>query len=603
MQTKRFLLTVLFMLLSVSSRLRAVEPAIILHADFQKPEIALFEGAGIEVVKDAASPQGAHLQCRMLKSGLIFKEFAPKAVQSLLVFASMLAGFILILMGLTGMGSLIKYIPHPVTTGYNTGIAIIIATLQIRDLFGLKVEFDRVVERHIPMTVNGATGVFHAATHDHVQGLPNHFHEKLIVLYHGFLNTPGAQVLHTVMTAGLTIAALLLYPRLFPRAAKRVPSLMVGVCVGVGFAYAANHFFGWNDIETVGSRFGTFSRGLPPLNAEFFQTFDWSYSNLVQFVAPATTIAILCAIASLLSAVVADSMSNTRHDSSSELIAQGIGNILSPLFGGIAVSGAVARTVTNVRNGARTPVSAIAHSITLLLVLLLASPYITLIPMASLGAILFIVAYNMANFSHFRHMMDAPRSDVLVLFTCLALTVFADMAIAVMVGMTLAAMLFMRRMSELTSVDMLNCRNDEELHNHDLVETDIPRGVAIFNVDGPFFFGATEKAIAAMEDLGSHTRIVVLRLTHVPAMDATGLYALEKIYENLRRRKLELIISGARPQPRSVMQKAGFIDKLGPANLTLDIEWALVRCYELLGPEARNRPTGNTVKLLAPKSS
>jgi len=521
-----------------------------------------------------------------------------------LTLAGIMAGIILILMGLSGMGSLIKYIPYPVTTGYNTGIAIIIATLQIRDLLGLSVEFDRTIDQQVPMVVDGKSGIFHVIESQHINGLPNLFHEKLCVLWNGFCHTPWPTILHTAATGLVTLLFLVFYPRWFPRAAKRLPPPLAGIIIGTAFVMLTETLLCWSDIPTVHSRFGDFSRSLPPFNLEFFTAFNWNHKQFSELLMSSTTIALLCAIASLLSAVVADGMAGTRHDANSELIGQGLGNIASPLFGGIAVSGAVARTVANTNNGAKSPLAALSHCFTLLLMLLIAAPYIGHIPMASLGAVLLLVAYNMANIPLFRRMLDAPPSDVLVLLTCLGLTVFMDMAVAVSVGTVLAAMLFMRRMSEMTRIEAVDSfRGDVELQSHNLEATDIPRGVTLYNVDGPFFFGASEKAITAMENIGGLTRIVVLRLNRVPVMDASGLYALEKILEHLRKRKMHLVISGVRQQPREVMEKTGFLKKLGPENIASDIEWALVRCYDLLGSEAKDRHTGGTAKMPSPVAS
>src|SRR6185295_7992334 len=264
-----------------------------------------------------------------------------------------------------------------------------------------------------------------------------------------------------------------------------------------------------------------------------------------------------------------------KHNPNSKLVGQGFANIASPLFGGIAATGAIARTATNVKNGGRTPLASFFHAATLLAIMLVAAPYAAYIPMAALGAILMVVAYNMAELKHFKHLLRAPKSDVLILLTCLLLTVFADMVIAVVVGMILAAILFMQRMAELTRVEaLLSVAGDEELQSHEIEVQDIPKGVTIYSVDGPFFFGATEKAITAMESVGDATRITIMRLNRVPVIDATGLYALEKVYEHLTARGVKLILSSVRAQPRRVMAKTGFLDRIGAENIHPDIEWS-----------------------------
>ncbi|HYF51223.1 MAG TPA: SulP family inorganic anion transporter [Planctomycetota bacterium] len=517
-----------------------------------------------------------------------------------LMVAGLMAGIMLILMGLSGLGSLIKYVPYPVTTGFTTGIAVTIATIQIKDVFGLKVTHEHITYAHKTITIEGHTGDFVEKVVRDVPGLPDHFHEKVQALYHGFLNTSSDTILHTAAIAGLTLAVLILYPHLLPSVARKIPAPLIAVLLSVAATLATAQCLGW-DVETIGKRFGEIPRGLPSFNSALFSEFSWNFDTLNALLMPAIAIAMLGAIESLLSAVVADGMAGTKHDSNTELIGQGIGNVCSPLFGGIAATGAIARTATNIRNGARSPVASITHALTLLLIMVAFAPYAKYIPMAALGAILLVVSYNMAELKHFRHLLRAPTSDMIVLLTCFLLTVFTDMVIAVVVGMILAALLFMKRMSEITSVDPLSSpTSDVEMQSHAISPADIPRGVTIYSVDGPFFFGASEKAITAMETVGSSTRVVIMRLNRVPAMDATGLYALEKVFEHLQRRKVHLVISGVRAQPRQAMEKSGLLAMIKPENVAPDIEWAMVRCYEILGPEAKNRPTGSTGKIVSP---
>jgi len=518
-----------------------------------------------------------------------------------LMVASMMAGVLLLIMGVTGLGALIKYVPYPVTMGFTTGIAVTIAAIQLKDLFGLHVSHAVMVQSSVPYTLDGQQGAFVQNVVKVVHELPDRFHLKMVALFEGFRATPAETVWHTGLIGLITVAILVVYPKMLKSLARKLPAPLVGMLVSVALAAICNMYLGWK-IETIGTRFqGGMPGGFPPFNMALFTQFDWSYSKLSELFFPALAIAVLGAISSLLSAVVSDALSGTKHDSNSELIAQGIGNILSPMFGGIAVTGAIARTTTNVRNGARSPLAAVFHSLALLAMLLVAAPYASYIPMAALAAILIVVAYNMADVSHFRHMLKAPRSDTLVLLSCFLLTVFTDMAVAVMVGMVLASMLFMRRMSNMTTIDILDSvASDSEMQSHDLEKHDIPRAVSIYSVDGPFFFGASEKAINAMESIGSVTRVVILRLNRVPAIDATGLHALEHIWESLHSKNITLVLSGLRKQPRETLQNADFIKKVGGANVLPDIEWALVRCYDILGPDARNRPTGSTDKIVAP---
>ncbi len=518
-----------------------------------------------------------------------------------LMAAGLLAGIMLVLMGVSGLGSLVKYVPYPVTTGFTTGIAVTIATIQIKDLFGLQVHYEKVEQVVKPMRVGDLLGDFVQTSIKEIPGLPDHFHEKLAALWHGFLTTPPPMMIHTGTIGVLTLAVLVFYPKILPSLARRVPGPLVAVVVAVLSALALSRFLGWNDVATIGSRFGAIPQGLPAFNVELFTKFHWSYASINPLIMPAVAIAMLGAIESLLSAVVADGMAGTKHNSNSELIGQGLANIASPLFGGIAATGAIARTTTNVKNGGRTPLAAFFHALTLLLIMLVAAPYASYIPMAALGAILLMVAYNMAELKHFRHILRAPKSDVLVLLACFLLTVFTDMVVAVVIGMILAAILFMRRMSELSNVQaVVSVAGDREMASHDIEIKDIPRGVMMYSVDGPFFFGACEKAITAMETIGENARVVIMRLNRVPAMDATGLYALEKIYEHLERRHITLVLSNVRAQPRSVMANAGFIERVGTANVAPDIEWALVRAYEVLGPAAADRRTGTTQTMKPP---
>lgn len=521
--------------------------------------------------------------------------FAQRGLPGLM-FAGMFAGLMLILMGLIRFGALIKYIPYPVTAGYNTGIATIIATLQLKEILGLQVGYERMQKLGDPAQIvhDGKLGEFVEITKAYVHALPDSYWGKLDAIYHGLKTTPVPQVAHSACAGLVSLAALLLYPRWFPRIARRVPAPLVAILLGVAANFVFIHYLNWREVPTVGARYGAFERALPAFNMDFLTHFNWRVANVASYVMPAFSIAILCAVASLLSAVVADGIAGTKHDSNTELIGQGIGNIVSPFFGGIAVSGAVARTIVNVRHGAGSPFAAIIHSVILLVLILIFGPYAGYIPMPSLAAILLVVAYHMADVRSLKNLLRAPLSDVVVLFACLLLTVFVDMSAAISVGMILAALLFMRRMSELTSIDSQITGSDAEMQSHDLEVHDVPRSVIIYSVDGPFFFGAAEKAFEAIGDLRDNTRIVVLRLNRVPAMDATGLFALVKVYENLKAHGVALILSGLRPQPRDVMKKAGFLETVGYENIKPDIEWALVRCYELLGEEARNTRSGKT---------
>jgi len=514
-----------------------------------------------------------------------------------LMVAGAMSGVILIIMGLSGLGALIKYVPYPVTTGFTTGIAILIATSSLKDLLGLDVRYEHVREVTQVVFMDGHRGLLTTSDVETVASMPLHYHDKLFALWSAVGQTSGDRVFHSACIGFFALGLLFGYPRYLPRVSKIAPAPFMALVAAAVAAFLLREHLGWRDIPCLSE----FPRGLPSINWALFTDFNWSYGNLQSLVLPATIIALLGAMTSLMSAVVSDGLAGTRHDSNYELIGQGAGNIVAPLFGGIACCGAIARTICNINNGARTPMATVFHSLLLAVIVLLFAPVAVYVPHAALAAILMHVAFNMANFPMLRRLLHAPFSDVFVLLNCLLLTVFIDMATAVMVGMILAAMLFMKRMAELTSVDTLQSVSaDAEMQSHAISPQDVPRGVTIYSVDGPFFFGASEKAITAMETLQANTRIVVMRLNRVPVMDATGLFALEKVHAYLARRKVHLVVSGVRAQPRELMQKAGFLEVIKPENVTPDIEWAMVRCYELLGPDAKNRPSGSTRIGVAP---
>jgi SulP family sulfate permease len=331
-------------------------------------------------------------------------------------------------------------------------------------------------------------------------------------------------------------------------------------------------------VETIGSKFGDIPRGFP---APHLPPFIWS--NVRQLIQPAFTIAILAAIESLLCAVVADGMIDDQHDSNQELIAQGIANIVSPLFGGIAVTGAIARTATNVKCGGRTPVAGIVHGITLLIIILIAAPLARFIPLATLGAVLISVALNMGEWHNFNRLLKWPRSDAAVFLATFGLTVVVDLTVAVETGMVLAAMLFIKRVSDTTQITAVDEITETEGSHHSLVGKKIPNGVMIYRIFGSFFFGAADKLESALKTLKQEPEVLILRMRKVLAMDATGLNALEDLYDRLRNHNKHLVLSGPHTQPLFMMQKAGFLDKLGQENICADIDLSLARAREILG--------------------
>ncbi|MBI2393850.1 MAG: C4-dicarboxylic acid transporter DauA [Deltaproteobacteria bacterium] len=437
-----------------------------------------------------------------------------------LLTAGLLAGLILVAMGFARMGRLIEYIPHPVTTGFTAGIGTVIATLQLRDALGLKVA-------EMPETYFGKV--------------------------HALWSARGTMRFAELAVAASTLAILLLLPRV----TKRVPAPLVAI-VGVTMATTLLHrLMPSFEVATIGSKFKTVIGdttylGIPPLPPRPMLPWGpgFGLQQARELLGPAFAIAMLGAIESLLSAVIADGMAGTKHDPDAELVGLGVGNIVAPFFGGIAATGALARTATNVRAGGRTPFAAVTHSVVVLAAILLLAPFVAYVPMAALAGLLLLVAWNMSEVRHFVHTLKvAPKSDVSVLLACYGLTVAFDMVIAVTAGVVMAALLFMRRMAELTHARLI----DEEAPAE---HRDLPEGVSVYEIAGPLFFGAAQNAMSRLHTVGSKAKVVVLALGRVPVIDATGLVALESALERLAIAKKKVIIAGPLPEPRRVFQKA-----------------------------------------------
>lgn len=452
-----------------------------------------------------------------------------------LLISGLLGGAILIGMGLLRLGRLIQFIPHPVTTGFTTGIATVIATLQIKDLFGLT----------LPRN-------------------PEHYLERVAVMFQARGSASFWELAIGLLTLGILV--------FFPRITRRIPAPLVAIPLAALVAMALTHLVPGFHVATIASRFHTTIGGrvldgipqLPPLPLLPWhmpgpngQTFSPSFEELRALLSGAFAVAMLGAIESLLSAVVADGMARTKHDPDAELIALGIGNLVVPFFGGIPATGAIARTATNIKAGARSPVAAMAHALTILAAVLALAPLLGYLPMTSLAALLLLVAWNMSEVKHFIHTVRvAPRSDVAVLLTCYGLTVGFDMVIGVSVGMVLAAFLFMRRMAEVTQARLTD-------GHHPSLPAPIPAGVAVYQISGPLFFGAAQKAMSALETVAGHTKAVILLLDEVHAMDATGMVALESALGSLRRRNCLAILSGVRTQPLALVKKVGLDQREG----------------------------------------
>lgn len=454
-----------------------------------------------------------------------------------LAICTVMAGVILVVMGLAKMGSMIKFIPYPVTMGFTSGIAVLIFSTQIKDFLGLK-----------------------------VAGVPGEFLERIRVL---------GLALPTVQwpTVGLAVASLLIIVLWPKRWSKYVPGSVVALLLGTALVFAFHL-----PVETIGTRFGGIPQGLPA-----FHLPDLSGVDLRHLFQPALTIALLAAIESLLSAAVADGMIDDRHDSNQELVAQGVANVLSPLFGGIPATGAIARTATNVRLGGRTPVAGMAHAVTLLIILLAAAPLAKFVPLATLSAVLVVVSCNMGEWHQFARLLKWPKSDAAVFLTAFALTVIMDLTVAVEVGMVLAAVMFIKRIAETTQIMAVDESNETEGPQHSVVGKEVPEGVLIFRVFGAFFFGAVDKLETALKRARQEPKVLILRMRKVLAMDATGLNALEDLSDKLRLRHQHLILSAPHTQPYMMMVKAGFIDQIGEENVCADITAALERARQILG--------------------
>lgn len=455
-----------------------------------------------------------------------------------LIIATFLAGIMLIIMGVAKLGSVIKFVPHPLIVGFTSGIALIIFSSQMKDFFGLNM---------------GA--------------VPADFIDKWKDYFQHF----GKVNLSAIGIAAGTTLLLFVVPRFH----SRIPVSLIAI---IG-ATAAAYFFHL-DVETIGSKFGAIPSTLP---APILPDLDLqTIKNMIQ---PAFTIALLGGIESLLSAVVADGMMGGNHRSNMELVAQGGANIFSALFGGIPATGAIARTVTNIKNGGQTPVAGITHSLTLLLIMLFFGKFAGLIPLASLAGILVVVAYNMSEWKSFVSLLKGPGSDVAVLLSTFILTVLVDLTIAIEIGMVLAAFLFMRRMTQISNVNIITQEINDQAEKDDpqaIQKYTVAKGIEVFEINGPFFFGAAYKFKESMRVLKDKAKVLIIRMRAVPVIDATGIHALEEVYKAAKKQGTQLVISGIQPEVYKEFEKSGLLDTIGNENVLTNIEKALARAKELL---------------------
>lgn len=471
---------------------------------------------------------------------IVFGIVEKHGVEGLAV-VTLLAGVLLAAFGLARFGGAIKFIPYPVVTGFTSGIAVIIFSSQVRDLLGLSMEsvpaafFAKwtAFGRHLPSASPAAIGV-----------------------------------------SAASLAVLLLWSRV----SKRIPAPIVVILVATA-AVAAFRV----PVETIGSRFGDFEASLPTPSLPAV-----TLERVRELFSPAITVALLAAIESLLSAVVADGMIGSRHKSNVELVGQGIANMGSALFGGIPATGAIARTATNVKNGGRTPVAGMVHAVTVLLVLLFFGRWARYIPLATLSAVLVVVAYNMSEWRTFATLLKAPRSDVLVLLTTFLLTVVVDLTVAVQIGVVLAVFLFMKRMADVTNVaavtrELTDAPDGTMLADaQGVARREVPRGVEIYEVNGPFFFGAADKIKDVLHVVARKPRVFILRMRNVPAMDASGIRVLDDLYTSFTHQKITFLIAGIHAQPLHALDKAGRLDRYGRENFVADLDSALERARQLL---------------------
>lgn len=458
-----------------------------------------------------------------------------------LAVATMMAGALLIVMGVCRLGTAIKFIPYPMTVGFTSGIALIIAMTQVKDLFGLRLETtaSSFVDR--------------------------------VVLYSHSLSTFS---IYAVVVAGLALAIIVLWPRVTKKVPGSIVALIVTTLIVQGFDLP---------VATIGSAFGQVPTMLPQPQLPHFE-----WAMIPALISPALTIALLAAIESLLSAVVADGMTGHRHKSNMELVAQGVANLVSPLFGGIPATGAIARTATNVKNGGTTPISGLVHALTLLMIMMVFGRWASLIPLATLAAVLVVVAYHMSEWRHFVRLFRSPRNDIFVMLTTFALTVFVDLTVAIEVGVVLSALLFMQRMGSATQVRHVSGQggfslDEEQEDDRSISLYQIPQGVEVFEVHGPFFFGATNQFKDTLSIIEQPPKILILRMRHIFTIDATAIRVLEDVLEKTRSEQTHLILSGVQDNVLTKLKRTRLYADLGEQQIVRHIDAALDRAQVLLG--------------------
>lgn len=493
--------------------------------------ISLFGGSKVQI----GGPTGAFI--------IIIYGIIQKYGFEGLTIATLMAGFFLVLFGLLRLGTIIKYIPYPIVVGFTSGIAVTIFTTQIKDLFGLTLPSN-----------------------------PSDFIEKWGVYLQNF-NTIDPWCALIGVASVVVIAVT-------PRFSKKIPGSLIAIILMTIVALLLKNFAGVLSIETIGDRF-SISNELPAA-----QVPDMNWETIKSLVSPAITIAILGAIESLLSATVADGVIGDHHDSNTELVAQGLANIASPLFGGIPATGAIARTMTNINNGGKTPVAGIIHAVVLLLIFLFLMPLAKYIPMACLAGVLVVVSYGMCGWRSFLELMKNPKSDVTVLLITFFLTIIFDLTIAIEVGLIIACLLFMKRMSETTDVkaitEEIDLNQDAEFSTGNLDHLIIPQGVEVYEINGPYFFGAGNKFEEIMASFGDRPKVRIIRMRKVPFVDSTGIHNLTNLCEMSKKEGIQIVLSGVREKVNGQLEHAGFYHLIGEKNICSHINLALKRANEII---------------------
>lgn len=493
--------------------------------------ISLFGGSKVQI----GGPTGAFI--------IIIYGIIQKYGFEGLTIATLMAGFFLVLFGLLRLGTIIKYIPYPIVVGFTSGIAVTIFTTQIKDLFGLTLPSN-----------------------------PSDFIEKWGVYLQNF-NTidPWCALIGVASVAVIAVT---------PRFSKKIPGSLIAIILMTIIALLLKNFAGVLSIETIGDRF-SISNELPAA-----QVPDMNWETIKSLVSPAITIAILGAIESLLSATVADGVIGDHHDSNTELVAQGLANIASPLFGGIPATGAIARTMTNINNGGKTPVAGIIHAVVLLLIFLFLMPLAKYIPMACLAGVLVVVSYGMCGWRSFLELMKNPKSDVTVLLITFFLTIIFDLTIAIEVGLIIACLLFMKRMSETTDVkaitEEIDLNQDAEFSTGNLDHLIIPQGVEVYEINGPYFFGAGNKFEEIMASFGDRPKVRIIRMRKVPFVDSTGIHNLTNLCEMSKKEGIQIVLSGVREKVNGQLEHAGFYHLIGEENICSHINLALKKANEII---------------------